>query len=95
MKGDSSRCDLPVGTFVEVTEYGDGQRYIAVIVGYDLGRSKYEVGHRYAGWGEWRWLDGGAWVFPGEVEEIKTKEVSFESENVDEKPGVVTYTIPA
>jgi hypothetical protein len=65
---------LPVGTYVLVRDPGcftetgvqiiDPTEYYAVIVGYDMGRTKYEVGRRYGGWGEWLFLKGGAWPFP-------------------------------
>ena len=60
---------LPVGTIVEVTERGPHARppYVGTVVGYDLFRSKYEIGARYGGWNQWLYLDGGSWAFPTEV----------------------------
>ncbi len=62
---------LPVGSYVRVTG-GDAWRadVIGKVVGYDMGRTKYEIGVRYGGWGEWLFLDGGTWVFPRHVEQI-------------------------
>ena len=41
---------LPTGTIVRVTESGpDGRTYVGRVVGYDLGRSKYEIGLRFGG----------------------------------------------
>jgi hypothetical protein len=63
---------LAVGTYVRVTERGVAGRpsYVARIVGYDLGRTKYQLGRRYMGWSEWLFGSGGAWSFPDETEEI-------------------------
>ncbi|TDC02661.1 hypothetical protein E1091_00220 [Micromonospora fluostatini] len=95
MSSETRRCTLPVGTFVRVSERGSGRRYAAVVVGYDLGCTKYEVGRRFAGWASWRYLNGGSWPFPAEVEEIPTREFRYDSENLDGKEGVVTYTVPS
>ncbi len=66
---------LPVGTYVRVRDHGPSPRaYIGRVVGYDLFHSKYHIGARYGGWGEWLFLDGGSWAFPGEVEEITEAE---------------------
>lgn len=70
----TSRCDLPVGTLVRVTPFGDRPPYVAKIVGYDMGRTKYEIGARFAGWSEWLFADGGSWAFPGEVETISEEQ---------------------
>lgn len=64
-----SRELLPVGTVVLVTEPARGDDaarppYVAKIVGYDMGRTKYEIGVRFGGWGEWLFLEGGSWTFP-------------------------------
>lgn len=75
---------LPVGTYVLVKQPEftgtDGRvicaarEYYAVVVGYDMWRSKYEVGSRYAGWGRWLFSDGGSWPFPGWVTEVTEEE---------------------
>lgn len=64
---------LPVGTYVRVTDH-EHPTVIGKVVGYDIGHSKYEIGVRYAGWGEWLFLNGGTWAFPREVEEIDADE---------------------
>lgn len=64
---------LPVGAYVRVTE-PDRLPYVAKVVGYDMGRTKYEVGRRYGGWGEWLFCDGGTWVFPGHAKQISEQE---------------------
>jgi hypothetical protein len=72
---------LPIGTYVLVNDPGcwdTAQRrmvlpertYYAIIVGYDLFHSKYEVGRRYGGWGTWLFLDGGEWPSPGWCTEV-------------------------
>jgi hypothetical protein len=62
---------LPVGTVVTVTEPEtdvlDGRIYVAKVVGYDMGRTKYELGARYAGWSGWKFTDGGCWASPAWV----------------------------
>lgn len=75
---NASRTDLPVGTYVRVTEHGLNPRppYIAKVVGTDMGCTKYEVGVRYAVWRSWRFLDGGTWAFPSQVEEISEAEAT-------------------
>lgn len=76
---------LPVGTYVRVDDPGcwdTAQRrmvlaprtYIAVIVGYDVFHSKYQVGARFSGWDRWLFLDGGDWTFPGWCTEITAEE---------------------
>lgn len=64
---------FPVGTYVRVTVAGRPAD-IGKVVGYDIGHSKYEIGIRYGGWGEWLFLDGGTWAFPSEVEAIDEAE---------------------
>ncbi len=68
---------LPVGTYVKVTEHGTGRTYIAKVVGYDIGHTKYQLGARYGGWGEWLFLDGGSWAFPRDVAEISEAEALY------------------
>lgn len=75
---------LPVGTYVLVRDPGcrtetgvqilDPVEYYAVIVGYDMGRTKYEAGRRYGGWGEWLFLKGGDWPFPSWCTEVTEEE---------------------
>jgi hypothetical protein len=55
---------LPIGTIVNVMHPGATYSDVAKVVGYDIGGTKYELGLRYAGWGEWKWQDGGTWAFP-------------------------------
>ena len=70
-----NHADLPAGTYVKVTEQGpDGRTYIGRIVGTDLGRTKYEIGVRYACWGRWEFARGGSWAFPSEVEAITAEQ---------------------
>jgi hypothetical protein len=73
---------LAPGTYVRVRERAVVDRqtgaeirpastYVGKVVGTDMGRSKYHVGRRYPGWGEWCFHDeGGSWAFIGEVEVI-------------------------
>jgi hypothetical protein len=57
---------LPIGTIVKVTERWPTERtYVGKVVGYDLGRSKYHVGARYA---PGLYANGGWWPFPSDVE---------------------------
>lgn len=58
---------LSVGSYVLVSERGQLARkpYFARVRGYDLHRTKYEIGRRYAGWGLWLFAKGGEWAFPG------------------------------
>lgn len=72
---------LPVGTHVRVTPF-EGRTYIAKVVGYDLGHSKYELGARFGGWGEWLFGDGGRWAFPREVKAISEAEALRVDEEV-------------
>jgi hypothetical protein len=68
---------LTPGTYVRVSRTRGGQPeapFIAKIVGTDMGRTKYEVGARFPGWGMWHFLDGGGWAFTGEVELITEAE---------------------
>ncbi len=69
--GDPVTALLPVGTYVRVTKFLPvPHEFVGKIVGYDLHHSKYEIGARYGGWGEWLFLEGGTWAFPREVEQI-------------------------
>lgn len=64
---------LAVGTIVQVTERGPWPKervYVARVVGYDLGHTKYHLGMRYMGWSDWRYADGGSWSSPRETEEL-------------------------
>jgi len=69
---------LAPGTYVLVrraaADTGSPRCYIGRIVGTDMGRSKYEIGMRFAGWSEWRFLDGGSWAGIGTVTEITEAE---------------------
>jgi hypothetical protein len=69
---------LPVGAIVAVTEPGlddnPPRTFVAKVIGYDLGRTKYELGARYAGWGRWLFGDGGVWAFPSQVRQITEEE---------------------
>lgn len=80
---------LPVGTYVLVKDPGcrntaysgyevewliEPCEYYAVVVGYDMFRSKYEVGIRFGGWGEWLFGKGGYWPFPQWVTEVTEAE---------------------
>lgn len=70
---------LPIGTYIRVVEPGEYARppYVGVIVGYDMGRTKYELGLRYGGWGEWLFLKGGSWTFPSWTTEITEAEAKL------------------
>ncbi len=78
---------LTPGTYVRVNEpaiAGNPPRsYTARIVGSDMGHTKYELGARYGGWGEWLFLDGGSWAFPSWVTEIS----EAEARRVNDEPG--------
>ena len=76
---------LPVGTYVLVQDPGcwdTAQRrmvvapraYYARVVGYDLFRSKYELGARWAGWGEWHFSECGSWAGPRWCTEVTEQE---------------------
>jgi hypothetical protein len=64
----SRKSMLPVGSFVAFAD--EDRTRVGVVVGYDMYGSKYEIGARLAGWGQWLWMPGGTWAFPREVEEI-------------------------
>jgi len=49
-------------------EYVRTRTYVAKVVGYDLGRTKYNLGIRYATHPPLYVDEGGWWAFPGEVE---------------------------
>jgi hypothetical protein len=80
---------LPTGTYVQVEEvlpetaHRVARSYIGRIVGTDMGRSKYQIGSRYGGWGEWLFLDGGSWAFPGHVTEISEAQALAAPETVE------------
>lgn len=72
---------LPLGAYVRVDTTkptADGgmepETYIGIIRGYDLGRTKYNVGARFQTWGEWKFGDGGWWCFLSEATEITYEE---------------------
>lgn len=57
---------IPVGSVVTVTDpTADGGTYRALVRGYDLGRTKYNLGAEYA---PGRFCDGGWWAFPSWVQ---------------------------
>lgn len=77
---------LPVGTYVLVRDPGcrssetgeqimEPREYYAIVRGYDMGRTKYEVGRRFMGWSEWHFADGGHWSFPDWCTEVTEDEV--------------------
>lgn len=67
-----TRADLPIGTLVQVTERGPNARtYIGKIVGYDIWKTKYEIARRVRMWGEYTFLNGGAWAFPEWVQAVE------------------------
>jgi hypothetical protein len=66
---------LPDGTHIRYTDHQGGQRY-ARIAGTDMGRTKYEVSDRFMGWSEWRWMDGGSWVFLNQFEVVTEEEAT-------------------
>jgi hypothetical protein len=59
---------LPVGTVVQVTQ--SDRVFVAKVVGYDMFRTKYQLGARFAGWNEWHFAKDGSWAFLSEVETI-------------------------
>ena len=76
---------LPVGTYVLVQDPGcwdTAQRrmilapsaYYGRVVGYDVFRTKYELGTRYPGWGRFAFLRGGSWVAPSWCAEVTERE---------------------
>lgn len=84
---------LPVGAYVLVKDPGcrdsvTGEQimkpceYYAVIRGYDMGRTKYEVGVRFPGWGRWLFTKGGSWTFPAWCTEVTEEEVN----HIPERP---------
>lgn len=58
------RCELPIGTRVEVLKYHEEHSFDAIVRGYDISHSKFEVGREF-----WfgNYAEGGTWVFPGEI----------------------------
>ena len=52
----------------------DPREFYAIVRGYDMGRSKYQVGSRFPGWGRWLFADGGEWVFPSWCTEVAEAE---------------------
>lgn len=50
------------------------REYYAIVVGYDMFRTKYEVGSRYPGWGHWLFSKGGDWPFPAWCTEVTEEE---------------------
>jgi hypothetical protein len=81
---------LPVGTYVLVRDPGlfeldrwtgryaiDPREFYAIVRGYDMGHSKYQVGARLPGWGRWLFADGGRWVFPSWCTEVTEEEAMF------------------
>lgn len=73
---------LPKGTYIRYTDHHGVTRY-GVVVGTDMGRSKYEVGDRVGGWGRWIWSDGGSWVFPSQVQVVTEQEANAPPDNKD------------
>jgi hypothetical protein len=64
---------LPVGTYVAVQpppiEIKSGSiPYTGRVVGYDMHRSKYEVGYEYL---PGQFGAGGWWAFPGQVRQLQ------------------------
>ena len=61
---------LPVGTYVRVEEPDppgrpdEGAIWWGKVVGYDMGRTKYEIGQEYL---PGAFMDGGSWAFPSWV----------------------------
>lgn len=77
---------LPVGTYVLVKDPGvrdtvtgrqhvEPREYYAIVRGYDMWRSKYQVGRRFMGWSEWLFSDGGTWAFREWCTEVTEDEV--------------------
>ncbi len=69
---------LPVGAYVRVTDLGEDARpsYVAIVRGYDMGHTKYEVGRRFGGWGRWLFGAGNDWTFPSWCVEITEAEAT-------------------
>ena len=76
---------LPVGTHVLVKDpgcrnhitseqYMGPLEYYAIVRGYDMGHTKYQVGKRCLGWSDWRFMDGGMWAFPAWCTEVTEDE---------------------
>jgi hypothetical protein len=71
---------IPDGSYVRVCERlpegaaREPRHFVGKVVGTDMGRTKYQIGARYGGWGEWLFADGGSWAFPGEVAVISEAE---------------------
>ncbi len=95
---------LPPGTDVIVIPGGgQGARpYRARVHGYDMGRTKYELSLRMAGWGEYLYgATGGSWAFLSEVHAVGSEEdverghlptaVYFELDKIGE-PATVCWT---
>ena len=76
---------LPVGAYVLVSDLGcrdseagqqiiEPREYYAIVRGYDMGRTKYEIGRRFPGWGEWLFGAGNDWTFPAWCTEVTEEE---------------------
>lgn len=57
-------CELPIGTLVQVHERREDRLFKAIVRGYDIHHTKFEVGRQYMGD---RYADGGTWAFPSEI----------------------------
>jgi hypothetical protein len=71
---------LPVGTRILVRPFDSEPQnapYFGIIRGYDMGRTKYRVSPRFAGWGEWLYSEEAyCWPFPSQCREIEPGEDS-------------------
>lgn len=66
---ENERATLPVGTLVKVYPFPIRKQnpYQAVVRGYDMHRSKYELGQEYL---PGKYSDGGSWAFSSEVNPV-------------------------
>jgi hypothetical protein len=83
------RCELPIGTLVEVHKYHEDRPFEAIVRGYDMGHSKFEVGRKYM---SDQYDDGGTWVFPQEIIGFYLGDQEFKAEAHPEPPAPMPWS---
>jgi hypothetical protein len=86
------KATLPVGAYVLVRDPGmtdngrqviEPREFYAVVRGYDMGHTKYQIGKRLPGWGHWLFPQGGDWTFPAWCTEVTEEEAN----HIPERPA--------